>query len=357
MEELIKVFDCKYFNINLYQIKNNDKYKITLIVKHNGSIYDKYFNYVSDYLQFKNVKRDNYTYDEVLKYIEIILDEKEFSKFIDSKVINKQKSLICDIDNIISKFNMNSSLEQPKEQPKEQLKEQIKEKPKVKVSKRTPKETPKETSKSKIEEPPKKQDKQTTKQTEGPIKINNSFIDLLFNDIDSFIQKNQAKTQNETSTSCSPSSQPFQSLKQTEKQPEKQPKEDDDEENELIKNKMKDCLEDFINTFNEQYGEKIDINDIHIIPINVDKLQTKLSQKTEPKTEQKPDQKPEQQKEDIAFKPLYFKPPTQKSNDGYYSTTQKVNRYKTDDNKVLEDKKISKESLEKLLEDALNMVM
>lgn len=328
MEELIKVFECKYFNINLYQIKNNDKYKINLIKKNIKSIYNSYFDYIGEYLQSNNLKKDVYTYNEVIKYIETILNEQEFKKFIDSKIINKQQSLINDIDSIINKFNMNS-LSQIKEQPKEPI--QLKEKEPVK----------------KIiddKKPDLKEKKQSKKQSDdGPIKINTSFIDSLFDDIDNIYSQckkdNVEKPKIMSKPIQKPISKPISTPKpetktETKPKPEKENDYEDISKDDIMK--MVKNIIGQINDMSEKKGfEKLDVkdDDIHIIPIRFDSNGnfSLMKDMNSPKQEN--------------LKPLSFKEPTQKG------TTYNSSQYKQP---IEQDKSLSKDDIEKMLADALN---
>jgi len=330
MSDLIKVFECKYFNVNLYQLKNSDNYKITLTLK-SQSLYD--YNTIYEYLQSKNMKKDSYTYDEVIKFIEIILNEDDYKKFINDKSTKKQQSLINNIDCLINKYNMKS-------QP--QLKEQIKEQKPISSLKSSPKSTPKPTPKS------------NQSKNDGPIKIDNSFIDNLFDNIDSFCDKYEC---------LNPSSQqPKNKTNQDDNEhiiyKDKiifSDKDDKDENVDLkdMEKKLKNFAKSFIdkmNEINKKEGKpllEVSDEDIKIIPIY--KTFEDGSKKpiynifgegnTTPLKSQKQDETKQEPKINI---PLNFKPSTQQGTT-YYQDQKNP-------------KKLSQDDLEKILTEALNSI-
>lgn len=317
MEELIKVFECEYFNINLYQVKNIDKYKITLSITSNNSIYGTYFNYINNYLQYKNMKKDLYTYNEVIDCIKILINEEEFTKFIHDKVIiNKQKSLINDIDNIINNYKKSS----------DKSKVEFKEKPKTKIPL---KQSEKNIEEKKQEKLPNKQKEQINKSIDEHEKIDNSFIDALFGNIDSIYSQYQQEN--------------FKKSNEQKEQKKELSKDDDYKlnENDMI-GMVKNIIGQINNINEKEETRKINDEDIHIIPFRFMYKDNQFipvkGEKQILKSEQILKTEPKQEKKD---KPLEFKEPIQKK--VYYSPETE---YST----------LSKDELEKILSDALKLI-
>ena len=109
--ELIKIFECKYFNVNLYINRMINKYKIDVIINNNiNSIYVNNYKDIKEYLEFYKVKKELYDYNEVFDCMNILLDENKFKNYIDNKY-TKQNNLINDINKLIDKYDMNRNNE------------------------------------------------------------------------------------------------------------------------------------------------------------------------------------------------------------------------------------------------------